>query len=309
MNTWKAIIDAAKAHKHDKIATISCSKLDDLSLCPSFQREYPESTAEISPAVRGIALHILMGIPMKDWPLDIPSAELAAATEAKEIDNAIVQEVIRREIPCGGGIYDFGGTPDMEGTTYDGMRIIVDYKFGKKPVHSSTLQLIAYAELCCDRNPCCVAVIQPGQPCDVHNVTKEDHERLIRALVFIRRGERRTGEHCGQCSNRDKCQALGKSLEIVERKSVSGEIIIPDDPEDLGRLMDRCADAEVIVEKLRDAVKAKLVAGQECVGWRLTTVSKKQTPWRDLCEKNLTKELIEQNTNIVEQTQMRRIKR
>lgn len=302
MKSWQDIMDMAAAHQHVRVAAISCSKLDALADCPLFDYEQSDP----GPALRGTALHIIMGMPEADWPLDMPVAEYEAAMAAKHIEYKYVREPILRDMVVGGGLYDFGGTLDVFGLSLHDRPIVADYKFGDAPVSSDSLQLIAYALLA---GATSTMVIQPGRVPMVHEITDEDSGRLVNALRSARGDEPTTCDRCGSCTRRDTCPALRRDLAVVETILDPKTIALPESPDECGRLMDQLSSAEVVCEILRERIKSRLVAGGDVTGWKTITSKKQSTAWKKLAEEKCSPEDIAAATTVNEVVSMRRTKR
>jgi hypothetical protein len=299
-DTWAGFLVMAAAHKHNRIAPISCSQIEYLAQCPCYERE----AGDMAAAYRGTALHLLMSIPEESWPLDLPAEELSALNEARKIERAYIAEVVSRETSHGGGLYDFGGTTDMIGYTAARELTIVDYKFGGQPKRSDSIQLIAYARL---MNASHTLVIQPGVLPHLHQVTGEDHDRLADALTKARGKDPTSCELCGQCSKRETCPALHRDMEIVAQMDPK-TISLPVHPDDLGKLMGQIASAETICETIRDRIKALLVSGAQVTGWKTSTSKRQTTAWQQLAEAKCSPDEIAKATSIKECVSMRRCK-
>lgn len=301
MNTWQKWLNWAETKPHKQVGRYSCSQLDSLSLCPHLERE----RGDMSAAWRGTALHRLVQLRPSEWPLDLPDGEEQALREAQAAVENLDLGKTQNDIELGGGIHDLGGTADLIGEYWDG-RLVVDFKFGNRPVRSDCLQLIAYAMLSKASH---IAIIQPGQKVYVHTITPEDSSRLVAALDIIRSGDLRTGSHCHKCAKREECSAYAlfrsDAIERVQNIEHFGshpiEITIPDDPEKCASILDSFKAAESVIEAVRDRIKQDMLAGtRQVAGYQVVKGKRQTTAWKRLAEDRCTADEIAGATSITE---------
>jgi hypothetical protein len=308
MNTWNEWLAWAENKPHKQIGRYSCSALDDLAACPHLERE----RGDMSAAWRGTALHALVQLRPADWPLDLPEAEEQALREAQAALE-ILGRVLRHDEELGGGVLDFGGTADAIVEMSSGTTVVVDFKFGKRPVRSDCLQLCAYGWLAQASG---MAIIQPGQPIlDVVKRTEEHTAKLMAAMDTIRSGDLRTGAHCHRCAKREECSsyAVFRSDAIERVQSIESfgsqpiEITIPDDPHMCAKILDSFKAAENVIEAVRDRIKADMLAGTRTVaGYQVVKGKRQATAWKRLAEERCTPDEINHATTITETISLKR---
>jgi hypothetical protein len=308
MNTWKDWLAWAETKPHKQVGRYSCSQLDDLSCCPHHEQE----RGDMSASWRGTALHALVQLRPADWPLDLPDAEEQALREAQAAV-AQIGTIKSHDEELGGGVLDFGGTADCIVENPSGSTIVVDFKFGRKPVRSDCIQLCAYGWLAQASG---MAIIQPGQPIfDVVKRTEEHTARLMAALETIRSGDLRTGSHCHKCARREECSAYAvfrsDAIERVQSIEAFGqepiEITIPDDPERCAKILDSFKAAEAVIDAVRDRIKQDMLAGTRQVsGYQIIKGKRQTTAWKRLAEEKCSADEIYHATTTMDTVSLKR---
>ncbi len=285
--------------KDERNGKPSASSIERLSLCAgSFNICAGIKETTSSAAERGNRIHaILAGDKVENQTAD----EKASAATCTELAENVIETTIGvpvgdcdevwREHRLWSADLRFSGKPDL--VVIEGMNaLIVDYKTGGGAVASASenIQLRALAVLVLQNtsrklDTITVCIIQPmaAQRITVCSYSRADlvmatdEVYSIIAAAEDPNAVRQAGvTQCKYCPARTRCPEAGaeiKALAVTLEDSMVTQLTVAQ----LEVALDRCDQAESVIEAIREEAKARLQFGEAIAGWRLKPGVERET--------------------------------
>lgn len=276
---WSDYLDAARDHWHPPVPAgwLSCSALPSIASCSYYQHR--ETTG--GPQLDGQACHLVLadghdaprpdGMPDDLWEIVAACwAELARLRRELEISNdaemRVEQQVSSPELRiC--------GTPDLVLVDrVKGVVVVVDWKTGRKAHTHRLIQTHGYAECLRQEFPAYEIWCHVVQPLTGHagEWYDDDEAARLRALLTVRRPATQCAD-CDWCACAWDCSVLHRAQAALQRVRPDD---LPDEPNRLAQILDACYAVgcrQREATRIRDLIKARMVAGAAVPGWSLTT--------------------------------------